>query len=152
MDAFRCRRGGVSAGVGGRGLHLHPAFREEVLDAQVEREGVTRPGMEAVNHDHAMRLALGHRPGRPAHEPVDRVPLGNVVERQLMRLAPELVAPVLDSVGPRDQELTAAGAAHLAERVAVEQLAHARTVLAQAAAYLDDRRPLAGVGNLELLP
>jgi hypothetical protein len=70
----------------------------------------------------AVVLALRDRPGDPAHEAVDGVARLELVERQLVLRAAELVRPVLDPVRPGDEHLPAAGAGHLLDVVAVEDV------------------------------
>jgi hypothetical protein len=73
-----------------------------------------------VVEDRPLGLVFRDRPLRPAHEPVDRVLPLRLVERQLIALARELVAAVLDSVRPGREQLPAAGAAHRDDAVPVE--------------------------------
>jgi hypothetical protein len=77
---------------------------------------------------------------------VDCVPLVRLVQLELVSLAVELVAPVLEPVRPRNQDLSAAGWARLAGRVPVEQLPAARGIRAQPAAGVVDPRPLVDAG------
>ena len=63
-------------------------------------------------------------------------------QRQLVALAVELVGAVLDPVRPRDQHLPAPRMAHLLGRVAVDHVATGDGVRTDAAADLDDDRPL----------
>ena len=65
----------------------------------------------------------------------------DVVDRELVRLAVEVVAAVLNAVRPGDQDLPAARAAHLVLLVAVEQLAAARGVGAEPGARPPPRPP-----------
>ena len=81
---------------------------------------------------------------------MDRILLRDVVERELVVLAVEAVAAVLNPVRPRDQNLPAPRAAHLVHPVAVEQLAAVERVLPQAATDLHDDRPLFAMDDLVL--
>ncbi len=127
-----------------RRLHAHGEAvpGERVLDPEIERERVARSRVQSVLEHGALRLLLGDRPRRPAHEPVDRVAALGLVERELVALARELVAAVLDPVGPGREQLPAAGAAHRDDAVAVEHRPLAGDVAAQAAADADDDHPL----------
>ncbi len=73
-------------------------------------------------HDHPVRLTVTNRPGLPADEAVDRVSVLGFVQLELMALPVELVAPVLQPVRPRDQDLTAARGARPAGWIAVEKV------------------------------
>ena len=108
--------------------------------------------MEQVSHDHPVGIPFGHLPRHPANQAVDGILLGRVVERELVPPSVELVAAVLDPVGPRDQHLAPPRAAHPVERIAVEQIAARPGVLSEAAPDLDDHGPLVGVRELDLVP
>ena len=82
---------------------------------------------------------------------MDRVlPLG-LVERQLVPLAGELVAAVLDPVRPGDQLLPAAARRDLARLVTVEHGQAAGEIGPEAGADLGDDGPLISEGELDLL-
>ena len=82
---------------------------------------------------------------------MDRVPPLGLVERELVALARELVAAVLNPVRPRREQLPAAGAAHRDDAVAVEHRLVADRVPAQAAAEPDDDHALVADRELDLL-
>ena len=84
--------------------------------------------MQRVRHDHASWLDLRCGPTRPTDEAVDGVAVLRLVERELVPLAVELVAPILEPIGPGEQDLPAPGAAQLVLAVAVEKLAAAGRV------------------------
>src|SRR4051794_31695269 len=108
--------------------------------------------MKLVLHHDTVLLALAHGPGGPAHEAVDRVLFLGVVDRELMAVAPELVAAVHDPVGPGEQDLSPPRRAHLVGSIPVEQLAARRRVGPQAAADLHDHGALVAERDLDLLP
>src|SRR5262249_52882033 len=94
---------------------------------------------------------LGHRPGNPTHETVDRVAVLGLGECELIGVSGELERTVLDPVRPGHQHLAPPGAALLVDRVAVQEVVAVRGVGAKAGAELhDDGALIAGV-NLELL-
>src|SRR4029077_4644518 len=93
-----------------------------------------------------------HRPGDPADEAVDRVAGLALAERQLVPRACELVGAVLDPVGPRHEQLPPPGAGHLLRSVAVQQLATAGLVGAQAGTHLRDHDAVIPGAKLDLLP
>jgi hypothetical protein len=107
--------------------------------------------MEHVRQHDTFPCALGDVPCRPADEPVDRVPLLGLRQAQLMVPSGELVAAVLQSVRPRDQDLPAAGRAYLVRGVAVEHVLAVDAVRTDAAADLDDDDALPVVDQLDLL-
>ena len=108
--------------------------------------------MQPVFQDGSVGLVLDDLPPRPAHEPVDRVAPLRLVERQLVALARELVAAVLNPVRPGSEQLPAAGAAHRDDAVAVEHRLVADRVSAQAAAESDDDHVLVADRELDLFP
>ena len=136
-----------------RRLHAHgeAVIGERVLDPQIERERVARSRVQPVLEHGAVRLLLGDRPLRPAGEPVNRVAALGLVERELVALALELVAAVLNPVGPGRKQLPAAGAAHRDDAVAVEHRPFAGVVAAQPAADSHDDHPLVAGRELDLL-
>jgi hypothetical protein len=131
--------------------HRQPVVGEGVLDAEHEREGVPGSRVEPMRENRAVGRALGDRPLRPAHEPVNRVPSFRLVERKLMRSSLELVAAVLDPVRPGREHLAAARRADLVVAVAVENLASGGSVRAQTATHAHDHGPLVAERELELL-
>ena len=133
-------------------LHPEPALGQRVLDGERERERVARLRVEHVLEDGAAGLLLPDRPAHPADEAVDRVVRLWLTQWKLIRAPVELVAPVLDPVRPGDQELPPGGAAHPVGGVAVEEVGAAGGVGAQAAADLDDHRPLVVGHELDLPP
>src|SRR4029079_8211917 len=84
-------------------------------------------------------------------EAVDRVVLLEVVDRRLVATPVELVAPVLEAVGPGDQHLPAARPRHLVGAVAVENRASVGRVRPQPASHLDDDHALVAIRDLDLL-
>src|SRR5215208_3966777 len=104
----------VAASVGARGvpaigsgrLHAQALVGEPILDAERQTERVAGPRMQHVLHHDPVLRALGGDPGGPADEPVDGVLLLEVVDRELVVLSVEAVAAILDSVGPRDEDLS----------------------------------------------
>ena len=77
------------------------ALGERVLDAQRERERVSRPRLEDVLHHHAVRLALADRPGAPQRtRPWIAFPRSGSVSGSWWRAPVELVGAVLEPVRP----------------------------------------------------
>src|SRR5262249_32747147 len=74
-----------------------------------------------------------------------------LVQRKLLPAAVELVAAIFKPVRPRDQDLAAAGGAHLVRPVAVDQLPAAGGVCAQSTANLDDHGALIAERDFDLL-
>src|SRR6478672_11954559 len=142
---------GLAADVGRRRRHAETFVGEGVLDAEPERERIAGLRTQRVLDDSAVRFALAHRPGDPAHETVDRVLGLGLVERELMPPPPELVPAVLDPVRPRDEHLAAAGSRDLVGGVAIEQVEASDRVRAQPAADLDHHDTLLARGDLDLL-
>ena len=95
---------------------------EGVLDRETQAERVAGLRMEFVLEHDAALLALADPPARPPDESVDRVPRRELVERELLLPAVELVGAVLDPVRPGDQHLPAAGGDLALRGVGVEQL------------------------------
>src|SRR5262249_28540367 len=139
------------AGVGGRCPHAKTARRERVFDAEPEAEWVARLRMEDVFDDNPVRLARNGPPGGPAHEPMDGVVALRLVERQLMAAPVEVVAAILQPVGPRDQHLPPGRGAHLLGPVAIEKRPATSRVGAKPAANLNDDCQLLLGGDLDLL-
>src|SRR5262245_17950640 len=136
--------------IGRRGAYGETVEGERVLDAQRQAERISRPVGELVLHHRAVRLPFADSPALRPNEAVDRVlPLG-FGQVELMALAVELVASVLQPVRPRDQDLTAAGATRLVGAVTVEDVDAVNGVLAQTAADLDDHRTLSTQCQLDL--
>ena len=131
--------------------YAQPLLRERVLDRESERERIPGLRLENVLQHDAMRLALGHGPGGPAHEAVDRVPLLRLGEGEPVPLTVVLVAAVLEPVRPRDQHLAASRRGHLVGPVAVDDVATAGRVRAKPGADLDDDHYLGAVPDLDLL-
>jgi hypothetical protein len=124
---------------------------EGVLDLEGEGERIAGLRMDHVPHDNAIRVAFADGPGRPAHQAVDRVRELRLGERQLEALPVELVAPVLESVRPGDEQLPTTRLRLLVRAVAVEDLLTGNQIGAQSAAHLDDHGALVAEGDLELL-
>src|SRR5262245_27109586 len=139
------------ADVASRCPHTKTARRERIFETEPEREWVAGLRIEDVFHQNLVRLACNRPPGGPADEPMDRVVALRLVEWQLVAAPVELVAAVLQSVGPRDQDLPASRCAHLIGPVAVKKLPAAGGVCAKPAANLDDDRPLTLGRDLNLL-
>src|SRR2546423_13024783 len=98
-----------------------------------------------------VRLAFGDTPRRPADKAVDGVlPLG-LVEGQLVSATPELVAPVLDPVRPRDQQLATAARCNFVRFVAVDHGAAVGDVGVEARTDFDDDGALIPGRELDLL-
>jgi hypothetical protein len=131
--------------------HGEPGVVERVLDPKGERERIAGLRVEQVLEDDPVVPALRDSPRDPADEPVDRVPRTGLAQRKLVLPAVELVAPVLDPVGPRHQHLTASGGAHLVLRVAVEPCLPTHVVRPQARADLGDDGATLAVDELVLL-
>ena len=143
---------GVGADVGRGRAHLEPTVRQRVLEAERQREGIARLGVEHVLQHDAVRLALGEAPRAPAHETVDGVSGLGLGQWELMAPAPELVAAVLEPVRPRHEHLAATRGAHLVRVVAVEDVSTGDRIRPQPAADLDDDGALVAVDELVLLP
>ena len=141
---------GPVADVPGRRRHREPGVRECVLDRERQRERVARLRLEEVLHDDPVRRHVDNAPGRLADEPVDRVSVLRLRERQLHRLAVELVASVLDPVRPGGEHLPTPGARALAGRKPVEQCPSRDFVRAEPAAEGDDALALLAARELDL--
>ena len=142
---------GIPPDVRGGRADAEPGVRERVLDPQGEREGVARLRVEHVLQDDPVRLLLGDRPGGPADETVDRVRGLRFGERQLVGASAEVVTPLLDAVGPGEKQLPPPRRAQLVGAVAVEELAPARGVCAEAGSDLHHDRALVTQLELDLL-
>ena len=148
-----------AASVGtGRGSHVgrrrsdcEPAGRQLVLDLELERERIAGLWMEDMPDHDAVWLALTRVPRDPAHEAVDRIRVLRLGQRKLVTPSVELVAPVLQAVGPRNQHLAPAGRRHLVDAVAVDDVAAVRRVRPEPTAHLDGDGALVPEGDLELL-
>jgi hypothetical protein len=92
-----------------RGRHAHRETRlvERVAGFQVEHERVAGLRKQPQAHGHGRRRVIGRRPARPAGEAMDGIPALGLGQRQPMICAAEPVRPVLDAIGPRQQELPA---------------------------------------------
>jgi len=82
---------------------------------------------------------------------MDRVVALRLVERQLMAALVELVAAILQPIGPRDQYLTPARGAHLVVAVSIDKLPAVGGVRAKSSANFDDYGPLTLGHDLDLL-
>jgi hypothetical protein len=107
--------------------------------------------MEAVLHDDSAGLALGDRPSSPADEAVDRIAATRFVKRELVPLALELVAAVLQPVRPWHQDLPSSRGAHLVDPVSIEDVATRCRVLTEAAPDFHDHSALIAEHDLDLL-
>ena len=94
--------------IGGGRPDEQAIVREQVFDAEGQRERVARLRMQRVLHHDPVLRAVAGGPRPPADEAVDRVLLHDVVEGKLVLLAVEAVEAVLNPVRPRDQNLPAA--------------------------------------------
>ena len=121
------------------------------FDLQVERERIPGLRMEDMTEQNAVRLALPHLPAEPADEAVDGIRVLRLVERKLVPAALELVASVLQPVGPRNEQLTPTPGRHLVDAVPVHDVLTVDRVRPQPSAYLDGDRALLGEHHLELL-
>src|SRR5215471_1028753 len=139
------------ADVPSRCPHPKTARRERIFDAEPEGERVAGLRMEDVFHKNLVRLACNGPPAGPADEPMDGVVALWLVEWQLVAAPVELVAAILQSVGPRDQDLPTRRRAHLIGPITVKKLPAAGGVCAKPAANLDDDRPLTLGRDLNLL-
>ena len=144
-------RARIRPDIRGRRTDAQSVGGELVLDAKRQRERVAGLRVQVVLDDHAVLLPLRLAPRRPANQPVDRRLRAELVERQLVDAASELVASCRDPVRPRDEHLAAARRAHLAGVVAVQDFAIADRVRAKTAADLGDDDPLLLERDLELL-
>src|SRR5215211_295279 len=140
------------ADVRGRRAHPETLVREQVLDAERQRERVAGLGSEQVIQDHPVGLALRDGPRDPADQPVDGVGLADLVQRELVTPPLELVRTVFDPVRPGDQHLPAARGAHLVRPVVVEEGATGRRVGAEPRADPGDDGALVVEPELDLLP
>src|SRR5205823_5453053 len=113
-------------------------------------ERITRLRLDDVVQHHAVRRLVDDVPRRLADEPVDRVPVLRLRERQLQPLAVELVAPVLDPVRPRGQHLTAAGGRPRRGSETVDELPAGDLVRAEPATEGDDADALLSARDLDL--
>src|SRR6185312_4046782 len=131
-------RAGLASDIGGGGRHAQAFLGERILEPEGKRERIAGLRAKRVLQHDPVILALGRRPGGPADETVDGVARLELVERQLVLRAAELVRPVLDPVRPGDEHLPAAGAGHLFGAVAVEDVLASNGVGPQARTDLDD--------------
>ncbi len=105
--------------------------------------------MEDVLKRHVFVAAVSELPVVPANEAVDRVAGARFGDGQLMLFAVEAVRAAGDAIGPRGEDLTARGLAHLVHRVALEHWSHLHRVRTEPAAHFDRARPL--VAELDLV-
>ena len=133
------------------GANGEPVGCERVLDVERDRERIAGLRMKRVLEHDPVRLAFGEVPASPADEPVDRVAVLGLRQRQLMPTALELVGAMAQPVRPRDEQLPASRRAHRVDRVAVEDGEAPARVLAKPTAQLDDDRALVAERELELL-
>src|SRR5262249_30214383 len=131
--------------------HTKTARRERVFNAEPEGEWIAGLWIENVFHQDAVRLARNSPPAGPADEPMNCVLAFHLVERKLVAAPVELVAAILQPVGPGDQDLPAGRRAHLLGPVAVEKLSAPGRVCTKSATNLDHRRPLPFGRDLDLL-
>lgn len=107
--------------------------------------------MQNVSEFDAVRLSLSHVPRNPADEAVDRVRMLRFRQRQLMATTLELVAAVLETIGPGDEHLTSPAARHLVDAIAGDDVPPVDGVGPETTAHLDCDRPLVAERDLELL-
>src|SRR5215471_8450480 len=128
----------VRAEVRGRRLHPEAIAGECIFDTDSEQKRIARSWIKNVLHHHPVWLSLGGGPGGPTNETVDRVAALRLVQWDLVAAPVELIAPVLQPVRPRDQDLAPARRTHLVGAISVEKLAAADRVRAESAADRDD--------------
>ena len=107
--------------------------------------------MQNVSEFDAVRLSLSHVPRSPADEAVDRVRMLRFRQRQLMATTLELVAAVLETIGPGDEHLTSPAARHLVDAIAGDDVPPVDGVGPETTAHLDCDRPVVAEHDLELL-
>jgi hypothetical protein len=107
--------------------------------------------MEGMSERDAVRIALLHVPGDPADETVDGIRVLGLGQRKLMPTPPELVASVLQPIGPRNEHLAPTCGRHLVDGVAIDDVPAVDGVRTETSAYLDDHDALAAEFDLELL-
>ena len=150
MRALGVRRGGGAQVRGGDG-HRQPVGGQVVDHVEIHGPRVAGLGHQPVEQRHRVRAELLRRPRRPPGQPVAGVVAAHLRQGQLELAAAERVATVLDPVGPRQQQLPAAGRGVLVLRVARDDGAPVVLEEAQARAALGDHRAVATSGDLELL-
>jgi ribokinase len=143
-------RAGNLADVGRRNRDGEAVVGELVGDLHLDGERVSLHRVEACLHDDAIGLSLGELPGPPVQEPVDRVALLRLGQRDLILDAVEAVAAVGEAVGPGDQGSSVGAVADRPDRVALEHGSVPGQVLAHSATDLDDRRSLLAMSDLVL--
>src|SRR6202042_1721133 len=124
---------------------------ERVLDLKAQRPRPAGLGVQDVLDDDPVRSPRRQLPVAPPNESVDRVVSLRLGQDQLVAGAGELEPSVAYPIGPRDQHLPAASAAHLVDRVAIQQRPVRGLVGSQSAPDLADDGALAVVAALVLL-
>src|SRR3954451_5359683 len=122
-----------------------------VRDRCVEDERIPLLRMDPRGPFNAALVAFEQDPVPPPQQPVDRVVLLRLGQRGLPRRALPLVRPVGQPVRPRDERVAACTIRHLVQREWVQHGTLTDVVLANRTSYLDDRRSLVTVTDLELL-
>src|SRR5207247_9310273 len=95
--------------------------------------------------------AVHKTPSGPPDESVDGVAFVHLVDRKLQLPAAECVPACIEPVRPGHEGLSATTAAHLIDRIPVEDSHAAGLVRAHTSADLDHRRRLVAVVDLPLL-
>ncbi len=147
--AIRC---GTRTAVGGGDRDLQPGGRgQPVLGFDLQAEGVPGVAMRKVPQHDAVRLVPHRQPRGEPSEPVDRVTSSRFAQVQLIAGAVELVAAMVDAVGPRGEKLPGRGGRQFVRIVAEDQRNTAVAKLAQSGTQLGHHRAIFASGNLVLL-
>jgi hypothetical protein len=147
--AVRC---GTRTTVGSRDRDLQPGGRgQPVLGFDLQAEGVPGVAVRKVPQHDAVRLVPHRQPCGEPGEPVDRVTFPRFAEVQLVGDAVELVAAMVDAVGPRGEKLPGGTGWQFVRLVAEDQRSTAVAELAQSGTELGQHRAIVASGNLVLL-
>src|SRR5262245_60275366 len=136
--------------VGGARRHVQAFVVERVFEPKGEGEGIAGLRAQGVLERDPFVLALRDRPRDPADQAVNGVASLDLVERELVARAAELVGTVLDPVRPRNEHLPAAGARHLLDVVAAEDVLARDGVGPQPGTDLGDDNPVIPGAYLDL--
>ena len=107
--------------------------------------------MRTVPQHDAVRLVPHRQPRGESGEPVDRVTSPRFAEVQLVGDAVELVAAMVDAVGPGSEKLPGGTGRQFVRLVAEDQRIPAVAELAQSGTKLGHHRAIVASGNLVLL-
>ena len=132
--------------------HGKAALSEDVLDLQLQRERVPRPGVQDIFEACRAGRLVDDAPVEPPSEAVAGIASGHLIDRQLVLLAAEFVLTVSQSVRPWQQRLPAPAVGHCFDAISVEDGLSSDGVLAEAATDFDHNHPLGSARELALVP